>query len=147
MVKITGYGPIATPPRAGKASGTQGRFRLPSESTTGAASETREAAGAEAVTIAASLIALQETIAAGERDREAKGRADAMLDELAALQRAMLGGGISPARLAALAALADQPGLAADQRLAEVVAAVSLRAKVELARLEMAGLSPAAARA
>jgi len=147
MVKITGYGPIATPARPGKASGAQGRFRVPSEGTTGAASETREAAGADAVTIAASLIALQETIAAGDRDREAQGRADAMLDELAALQRAMLGGGISPARLAALAALADQPGLAADQLLGDVVAAVSLRAKVELARLEMAGLAAATARA
>jgi hypothetical protein len=147
MVKITGYGPIAMPARPGRAAGAQGRFRLPGEATAGASSETRETAGAEAVTIAASLIALQETIAAGDRDREAQGRADAMLDELAALQRAMLGGGISPARLAALAALADQPGLAADRRLAEVVGAVSLRAKVELARLEMAGLGAAAARA
>lgn len=144
MVKITGYGPIATPARIGRASGPQGRFRVPADSTAGAPSEAREAGGAEGVTIAASLIALQETIAAGERDREAKGRAEAMLDELAQLQRAMLGGGLSPSRLAALAALADQPGVAADSRLAEVVAAVSLRAKVELARLEKAGLRAAA---
>ncbi len=146
MVKITGYGPIASPARPGKTAGAQGRFRVPGEGAAGAAQEARETASAEGVTIAASLIALQETIAAGDRDREAQGRADAMLDELAALQRAILGGGISPARLAALASLADQPGLAADPRLGEVVAAVSLRAKVELARLEMAGLGAAAAR-
>jgi hypothetical protein len=145
MVKITGYGPIATPSRPGRAAGTQGRFRVPSEAgAAGAASETREAGSAEGVSIAASLIALQETILAGERDREARQRADQMLDELASLQRAMLGGGISAARLAALAALADQPGVAADARLADLVAAVSLRAKVELARLEMAQARAAA---
>lgn len=138
MVKITGYGPIASPARLGRATGAQGRFRVPADGLTGAASEAREAASAEGVTIAASLIALQETIAAGERDREARERAEGMLDELAALQHAMLGGRISPDRLAALAQLADQPGVAADPRLADVVAAVSLRAKVELARLEMA---------
>lgn len=138
MVKITGYGPIASQARPGRATGAQGRFRVPTDGGTGAASEARESAAADGVSIAASLIALQETIEAGERDREAKGRADAMLDELAALQRAMLGGAISPARLAALASLSDQSGLAADPRLADLVAAVSLRAKVELARLEMA---------
>lgn len=138
MVKITGYGPIASPARPGRAAGAQGRFRVPTDGSANAASETRESAAADGVSIAASLIALQETIESGERDREAKGRADAMLEELAALQRAMLGGAISPARLASLAALSDQAGLAADPRLADLVAAVSLRAKVELARLEMA---------
>ncbi|WP_158639032.1 flagellar assembly protein FliX [Elioraea rosea] len=138
MVKITGYGPIAPPARLGRATGAQGRFRVPADGLAGAASEAREAASAEGVTIAASLIALQETIAGGERDREARQRAESMLDELAGLQRAMLGGRISPERLAALAQLADEPGVAADPRLADVVAAVSLRAKVELARLEVA---------
>lgn len=145
MVKITGYGPIASPARSGRAAGAQGRFRVPTEGGAGAASETRESAAADGVSIASSLIALQETIEAGERDREAKGRADAILDELSALQRGMLGGFISPARLASLASLADQPGLAADPRLADLVAAVSLRARIELARLEMATLRHASA--
>lgn len=138
MVKITGYGPIATPGRTSRAGAAQGRFRLPSEQAAGAASETREAAAAEGVTIAASLIALQETMLAAERDREARARAEAMIEELVHLQRAMLGGRLAPERLAELAALADRPGLAADGRLAEIVAAVSLRAKVELARIEVA---------
>lgn len=145
MVKITGYGPIASAARPGRTAGAQGRFRVPTDGGTGAAAETRESAAVDGVSIAASLIALQETIEAGERDREARGRADAMLDELAALQHAMLGGVISPARLASLASLSDQPGLAADPRLAELVAAVSLRARVELARLEMATARQAAA--
>lgn len=147
MVKITGYGPIATPGRIGRTSGTQGRFRVLAEGAAGAAPEAREAGAAENVSIAASLIALQESMAAGERDREAHQRADQMLDELAALQRAMLGGAISPARLASLASLADHPGLAADPRLGELVAAVSLRAKVELARLEVAAAARAGAAA
>ena len=138
MVKITGYGPIATPGRSGRAGAAQGRFRLPSGAAVGAASESREAGAAEGVTIAASLIALQETMLAAERDREARARADRMLDELAVLQQAMLGGRLPVARLEHLAALADQPGLAADGRLAEIVGAVSLRARVELARLEVA---------
>ncbi|WP_291295536.1 flagellar assembly protein FliX [Elioraea sp.] len=138
MVKITGYGPIASQARPGRTPGAQGRFRVPTDGSASAASETRESAAADGVSIAASLIALQETIEAGERDREARGRADAMLEQLAALQHAMLGGAISPARLASLASLSDQPRLAADPHLAELVAAVSLRAKIELARLEMA---------
>jgi len=137
MVKITGYGPIATSGRAGRAASTQGRFRLPAEGGAAAASGAREASAAEGVTIAASLIALQETIIAGERDREARERADRMLEELAALQHLMLGGRMPASRLAELAALTDRPGLAADPALAELVSAVSLRAKVELARLEM----------
>lgn len=140
MMKITGYGPIATPGRAGRAGGPQGRFRVPSDSAAAAASETREGAAAEGVTIAASLVALQETMLAAERDREARASADRMLEELGHLQRAMLGGRLAPERLEQLAALADRPGLAADPRLAEIVGAVSLRAKVELARLERAGL-------
>lgn len=145
MVKITGYGPIATPGRAGRAGATQGRFRLPAEAAAGGVSDAREAGAAEGVTIAASLLALQETMLAAERDRDARARADRMLEELGHLQRAMLGGRLSPARLEQLAALADQPGLAADQRLAEIVGAVSLRARVELARLEVAAAREAAA--
>jgi hypothetical protein len=144
MVKITGYGPIATPSRAGRAGAAQGRFRLPSETSAAAASETRDSAAAEGVTIAASLIALQETMLAAERDREARARADRMLEELAHLQKAMLSGRLSADRLEQLAALAEQPGLAADARLAEIVGAVSLRAKVELARLEVARARSAA---
>lgn len=145
MVKITGYGPMAGASRPGRAQATGAKFRLPADSAAGEASEAREAAGAEGVTIAASLIALQETIAAAERDRNAREQASAMLDELSELQRAILGGRLSPERVAALATLADRQGLAADPRLAELAAAVSLRAKVELARLEMAGLAAAAA--
>ncbi len=147
MVKITGYGPIASPARLGRGTAAQGRFRVPTDGSATAASETREARATEGVTIAASLIALQETIVASERDREARERAETMLDELAALQRAMLGGRVSEESLASLAALADQPGIAADPHLADVVAAVSLRAKVELARLEVAAARREAATA
>ena len=138
-MKITGYGPITTPGRATRPGAAQGRFRLPGNGAAGAASEaTRDAGAAEGVSIAASLIALQETMLAAERDREARARADRMLEELAELQRGILGGRLSAARLRELAALADQPGVAADGRLAEIVGAITLRARVELARLELA---------
>ena len=143
MVKITGYGPIATPSRVGRAGVAQGRFRLPSDASA-AAAETRDSRAAEGVTIAPSLLALQETMLAAERDREARARADRMLEELGHLQQAMLSGRLSADRLGQLAALAEQPGLAADPRLAEIVGAVSLRAKVELARLELARARKAA---
>jgi hypothetical protein len=137
-MKITGYGPITTPGRATRPGAAQGRFRLPGNGAAGAASEARDAGAAEGVSIAASLIALQETMLAAERDREARARADRMLEELAELQRGILGGRLSAARLRELAALADQPGVAADGRLAEIVGAITLRARVELARLELA---------
>jgi hypothetical protein len=96
-----------------------------------------EAAAAPAAALAAGLLALQEAAPAAERDARARRRGEAMLRALSDLQAELLGGRADPARLEALAALAEGEA-AADPALAEAVAAIALRARVELARRQAA---------
>lgn len=69
------------------------------------------------------------------RDRRARSHANATLDELSALQSALLAGHVDGGLLSRLEALAAAPAEAADPRLAEISAWISLRASVMLARL------------
>lgn len=132
MVGIRGVGAGAASrgakgPRAGA-----GGFSL------GTAPDASAPAGAQGVAgpSAVGLLALQETAPAAERDARARRRGEAILRELAALQLDLLSGRIDPARLQALAGLAEGEA-AADPVLAESVAAIALRARIELARLGM----------
>lgn len=68
-----------------------------------------------------------------ERDRQAERRADSALDALATLQLALLDGTADTAALQDLARLAEGEA-GADPALAQVMAAIALRARVELAR-------------
>ena len=82
------------------------------------------------------LLAVQEA-AGGEPpgERAARRRGRALLAELAGLQHDMLGAGTTPDRLAALRALvAEALPPPADLALAAALAAIVLRARVELAR-------------
>lgn len=88
------------------------------------------AAPAAAIGAASGLLALQAAAEDAARDKAAERRGRDILDELAALQRDMLAGGASPARLRRLAALAEGEG-GADPALREIVAAISLRARVQ----------------
>ena len=86
----------------------------------------------------AALIALQS---GGEpiEDREARHYGRALLEHLDALHRALLGEGGQPDLLEALSAAASNaPGPARDPGLADAVAAIRLRAMVELARYRTA---------
>ena len=86
------------------------------------------------------LLGLQEQApnAPAVRDREARRHGQALLSALAEMQLSLVGSRGSPASLARvgerLSALADGVPVAADPRLREVVAAITLRARVELAR-------------
>lgn len=79
-----------------------------------------------------SLLAMQEAESDAQQDREARRHGQAVIDELAELQRALLG----EARpdLERLARLMDRPSAAADPGLASVMRAIRLRAGIELAR-------------
>ncbi len=141
MIAMTGAGGVgAAGPAGGVApSGRPARtdaagFMVPAEPGTAGPS-------APASTDAAGLVgmlALQERGEAERRDREAHRRGLALVAELAALQRAILAGGGDPAGLARLAELAAVLPEAADPALAALVRAVALRAKVVLARADMA---------
>lgn len=129
MVGIRGVGPGAAT-RAGRGPrGAGGGFRLGPGAEAAGAAATQAAAAPSAI----GLLALQETAPAAERDARARRRGEAMLRELAALQAELLAGRADPARLQALAALAEGEA-AADPVLAESVAAISLRVRIELAR-------------
>lgn len=96
-----------------------------------------DAAPAEALNAASSiapagLLGLQE-VDPSVGDRAARRQGEALLDELAELQRALLGGVADPAALARLALLARLPR-AADPRLDAILRALACRAGVEIAR-------------
>ena len=80
------------------------------------------------------LLALQECAAEPLADREARRGAQALLAELAALQRDILAGTVIGTRLERLARLAEDIQAAAQPALREAVASVVLRARIELAR-------------
>jgi hypothetical protein len=129
-IQRVGGGPAA--PATGRAGRSPGGFRLPGTSP-GQAEETGAAAALAPSGLG--LLGLQEHGDEAGRDAAARRRGDALVEELRALQAALLCDGLDAARLERLAALADAPEEAADSRLREAVAALGLRARVELARL------------
>jgi hypothetical protein len=102
-------------------------FRL--QAADSAAPEAASAAPLGGVT----LLGVQEAGAAAERDSRGRKRASQMLDELARLQADLLAGRADAVALERLARLAEGEA-PADPALAEILAAVSLRARIELAR-------------
>lgn len=82
---------------------------------------------------AQAMLAFQDGWNPAEADAAAQRRGQAVLAELGALQLALLGPGADPARLSRLALLAEGEA-GADPVLREIMQAISLRARVELAR-------------
>jgi len=120
MRAATIAGPGAVPARAGAAG-----FALPAG---------RPPAAVPALPLAG-LLAVQEEAVEPPADRAARRRGRALLAELSGLQRDLLGAGVDGARLVRLRALAAEvPPAATDPALAAALAAIVLRARVELAR-------------
>ena len=136
MVEVSGIGAArAVAPVRGRA--TRGGFTM------GDASPVAEGpaslAGAVGVGAPGGMLWLQEVPSDAARDRAAAAHGAEIITVLAALQRAMLGGGEDQAALARLIKLAESAPEPADSRLAGVMSAILLRAKVELARRQLAG--------
>lgn len=128
LVGLGGIGRMAAPAGPRAPSRNSGGFRLPTAEPQGAG----EAAAAGALA-PLGLMALQESGDAAARNRRGAARARALLKELAALQAEMLRGGTDPERLARLAELAEGEA-PADPGLADALAGIALRARIELAR-------------
>jgi len=79
------------------------------------------------------LLGLQQGWSPAERDAAAQRRGQGLLRELQGLQLALLSGETDPASLARVALLSEGEA-GADPALREIIAAISLRARVELAR-------------
>jgi hypothetical protein len=117
----------ATLARARAARGGFGRFQV------GEAPMEAEAAPAAAAPVAlTSLLAMQEAESSALQDRDARRHGAAVIDELAELQRALLGG--AGPDLGRLTGLAERPVAATDPGLASVLRSIQLRAGIELAR-------------
>jgi hypothetical protein len=130
MTAIDGIGQAAPAARSGdRRAAPAGAFRLPDARATAAG----PLAGAAEVSLA-TLLTLQEIEDEPARNRAARRRGEDLLAALAALQRALLGAGVSADRLAALADLVGAVPEAADPALRAAVAAIVLRARIELAR-------------
>jgi hypothetical protein len=89
--------------------------------------------GPEAATSSFGVLGLEQGWTPAERDAAAQRRGTAVLRELEALQLSVLGGGIAAAQLSRLALLTEGEA-GADPALREILAEISLRAQVELAR-------------
>jgi Class II flagellar assembly regulator len=119
--------------RAAQSSGSG--FALPEASA--ASADSAAVAGAAPASLLGVMLAVQEAEADHVRNRAARRHGEAMLAELAALQRGLLGG-TADAALDRLAGLAQALPDAADPGLAAALQAVALRARVELARRQIA---------
>ncbi len=130
-----GMGPRG-PARTGRA---RGGFHLP-ESPGGhqAAPGVAPGATSEAAGVAAAsppgLGGLQAALAPRERDAAAARRGQALLSELGGLQAGLLAGRVPDSALRRLAQLTEGEA-GADPALRELLEGISLRARVELARL------------
>jgi hypothetical protein len=120
------------PPRRAVASNTQG-FHLPNDAP--------EAPTTAATTCAAlslqALLSLQDVQPQAERDRRARRQGEGLLSALTRLQRALLGENGAAQELTELCTLSAQSEVADDPALRDIVAAIRLRAAVELARADV----------
>lgn len=130
MTRIEGIG-WSSVPRMGARAAAKSGFFVPSEPTaTGHAA----AAAAPQAASPGSMLSLQELGGETVADREARRHGYDMLAALAELQRALLGGGDAEVTLQRLMDLAAAVPCATDRRLAALVAAITVRVRVELAR-------------
>ena len=136
MTGIEAIGWPTAPRAVTRATTAKSRFFVPSEP-----AETGQAAAASPTTAPASMLALQEFGSESVTDREARRHGKDMLAALAALQRALLGGGDDTVALQRLTQLTAAVACADDPRLAALVAAIVVRARVELARRQNSCMS------
>ena len=125
--RVGGSAPVARV--AGQALAGGAVFSLRADAT-----EEPAAAAPAAEVMLGGMLVLQEAESGAVRDREARRRAHDLLGALVRLQRALLAGQEDIPALHRLANLADDVPQAADEDLRAAVAAVVLRARVELAR-------------
>ncbi|HEY6439078.1 MAG TPA: flagellar assembly protein FliX [Acetobacteraceae bacterium] len=133
MTGIEGIGwPIR--PRAVSRAASRSGFTMPPEP----ADTSQAAAAAETPAMSpASMLSLQEVGGETVEDREARRRGNDMLAALGELQRALLAGGGDAGALQRLVELSASVTRATDPRLAALVSAIVVRARVELARRQL----------
>jgi len=140
LMKIDPTGRLNTSParRAGKARQSSGGSEF-ARQISSTPKESAPVAGTSSPMAVNPLIAVQEAKDATSGEAKAKAQAEAMLDNLDELRLALLTGRMSRERLDSLVRLTRakrEPNL--DSRLSAVLDEIELRAKVELAKLDIA---------
>ena len=133
-----GAGSVATRPAS---SG----FRVEDEGGTGEPEAAGPLGGVSSVSLGV-MLAAEALDREPPRDQAARRQGHAVLSGLTALQRALLDGGDQAAVLERLTSLVADMPVASEPRLAALLSAIVLRARVELAMLERSGAAPASAK-
>jgi hypothetical protein len=135
MTAIEGIGRSSTTRPPGRASGaTSTGFALPPEP---AAAKPMASAAPAPVTSLGSMLTLQEVAEMSVEDREARRHGQDVLALLRELQHGLLVNWDDESAVARLTELAATVPHATDRRLAALLSAVILRARVELARRQL----------
>ncbi|MFK7791362.1 MAG: flagellar assembly protein FliX [Devosiaceae bacterium] len=121
--------------KAKKAASGSGAFSVPAGDSGGQSAASSAASGAMGVQSLDAILALQSVDTAEDKSRRAVRHGHDLLDQLEALRADLLAGHISPQRVGALLALLRAKQGADDPALAALVDDISLRARVELAKL------------
>ena len=146
MSIVAPFGPLAPAAARPRRLTGLGQFHVPDDAELPAASTGAAAAAAPAGLH--TLLALQEADADAVQDRAAQRHAGSMLNEMAALQRALLRGDRAGLQTvtARLADVGRHIPAAADPRLAAVVRAIAMRAAIEAARNDASLFGPTVSR-
>lgn len=141
-MKITGSGKIETTPVRRKnvsRSGDGATFALDHTDDSG---DAKPAAGVGPAAAIGSLLSIQEVDDSGKGHRDTLNRAEEMLDLLDEVRHGLLMGTLPERKLRRLLALSNtkREGFT-DPRLGLILSDIELRAKVELAKLEMSKIT------
>ncbi len=143
-MKITGSGKIDTPPvrRKNVSRVSDGAGFSLDQTENADASSSRPVAGAGPVAVVGSLLSIQEVDDQGGGRRNTLNRAEEMLDLLDDVRHGLLMGVLPEHKLRRLLALSNtkRDGFL-DPKLGLILSDIELRAKVELAKLEMSKIT------
>ncbi|MFM8375313.1 MAG: flagellar assembly protein FliX [Phenylobacterium sp.] len=142
-MKVTGPKGIAAGPASGRGTGaTSSGFSIKGSGPTAPSAPAAPSSGVTGLMGVEALLALQDVGGPLEGRRRSVRRAERLVDVLDDLRVALIDGVLRPDHVRALAsAIAEQRAATGDPRLEAILDEVETRAAVEMAKLEMRGLT------
>ena len=134
-MRVEGPKSTSVSSKSRKSGGASGGFSLPEPGQSSASSASTATSAASGVQSLDAILTLQSVDNNEDRARRAVRHGHDLLDQLEALRADLLAGHISPQRVGALLSLVRAQQGADDPALARLINDISLRARVELAKL------------
>lgn len=134
-MRVEGPKTSAATGKARKSGSAASGFSIPSQGGDASGSSSAVSGGVADVQSLDAILALQSVDNVDDRERRAVRHGHDLLDQLEALRADLLAGHISPQRVGALLSLIRAKQGADDPKLAALIEDISLRARVELAKL------------